>query len=270
MLSSMISKAAITRSSRYQQAVIQRWHSRGVSTTPLSSATRGHCSNKNFFNNFVLSTILHQPRQSKSHRILLDMALFSSALLLTTSSNNASAASCDKNNSPKSDDDNDFIAKIKAKISAQTITIPFSADDLLATAASQAQLALDSGIPTNLSYGFFAGYLSGFALKKIGKVASLTFGVGFVLLQTLAYQGYIDVNHEELARKVEGVLDRNGDGKVDGEDLRKVLEEVRGVVGFGIEESGEGGGDNGVKEQAKAVAGGGGFGLGFLGGLRSG
>ena len=93
-------------------------------------------------------------------------------------------------------------------------------------------------------------------------MASFTLGVGFVLLQTCAYCGYIDnVNHEELARRVvKETLDRDGDGKVDIEDLRRILEEVRGVVGFGFE----------GEDEMKAVAGGGGFGMGFLGGLRSG
>ena len=99
------------------------------------------------------------------------------------------------------------------------------------------------------------------------------------MLQVMAYNGYIDVNHERLRKEVEGILDRNGDGKVDTEDLERVVEEVKKVVGFGLlddsdneEESDkeEEGGEGGKKIKAKAVAGGGGFGLGFLGGLRSG
>ena len=96
----------------------------------------------------------------------------------------------------------------------------------------------------------------------------------------MAYNGYIDVNHERLRKEVEAILDRNGDGKVDTEDLERVVEEVKKVVGFGLlddneeeesgKEEGEGGGEGGKKIKAKAMAGGGGFGLGFLGGLRSG
>ncbi len=53
-------------------------------------------------------------------------------------------------------------------------------------------------------------------------------------------------------QKVEEILDRNGDGKVDTDDLEWVVEEVKRVVGFGLlddndeesrkEEGGEGGG----------------------------
>ena len=94
----------------------------------------------------------------------------------------------------------------------------------------------------------------------------------------MAYNGYIDVNHDKLGRQIEEILDRNGDGKVDTEDLERVVEEVKRVVGFGLlddnEEDEDGkeeeGGEGGKKIKAKAMAGGGGFGLGFLGGLRSG
>ena len=122
----------------------------------------------------------------------------------------------------------------------------------------------------HLSYGFFAGYLSGLALKKFGRIASLTLGMGFVMLQTLAYHGYIDVNHEKVARQVEEILDRNGDGVVDSEDIKSVVEELRKVVGFGILDDDEEDSEKEGNGKIKAIAGGGGFGLGFLGGLRSG
>ena len=89
-------------------------------------------------------------------------------------------------------------------------------------------------------------------------------------MQTLAYYGYIDVNHEDLKKKVEGALDRNGDGRVDVEDLKLVLDEVQSVVGFGLDDDGMEEEGSKEEEQVKAVAGGGGFGMGFLGGLRSG
>lgn len=90
------------------------------------------------------------------------------------------------------------------------------------------------------------------------------------MLQTLAYHGYIDVNHEKVARQVEEILDRNGDGVVDSEDIKSVVEELRKVVGFGILDDDEEDSEKEGKGKIKAIAGGGGFGLGFLGGLRSG
>jgi uncharacterized membrane protein (Fun14 family) len=122
---------------------------------------------------------------------------------------------------------------------------------------SQISLALASGIPTDVSYGFLAGYFSGLALKKIGKVASITLGVSFLALQALAYNGYIEVHHEKLQEQVQELLDRNHDGVVDSEDLRSVLEDVKSVAGFGFED------DN----NKKLIASSGGFSIGFCRGF---
>ena len=181
-----------------------------------------------------------------------------------TSTTTAIALCEDKDDSGNGDDD--FIAKIKAKMSSQSL--PDIGDmqnsevlnTLATTLGSNVSLALSSGIPTDLSYGFFAGYFSGLALKKVGKVASVTLGLGFLGLQTLAYNGYIEVHHEKLQQEVEKLLDRNNDGVVDADDVKSVLEDVRKVAGFGLDGNGD----------KKLLASGGGFGMGFYGGLRSG
>jgi hypothetical protein len=45
-------------------------------------------------------------------------------------------------------------------------------DSVAATAGGKMQGAVDSGIPTQLSYGFVSGYCSGMAFKKIGRLAA--------------------------------------------------------------------------------------------------
>lgn len=80
-------------------------------------------------------------------------------------------------------------------------------------------------------------------------------------MQALAYQGYIDVNHQKIAGEVEKLLDRNKDGKVDAEDLKGVIDDVRKVAGYGLESSGK---------EGELLVSGSGFSLGFYGGLRSG
>jgi uncharacterized membrane protein (Fun14 family) len=49
-------------------------------------------------------------------------------------------------------------------------------------------------ILSKLSFGMFAGYTSGYATKKIGKVAAVLVGVGFIFLQSLASAGYIEID----------------------------------------------------------------------------
>lgn len=49
-------------------------------------------------------------------------------------------------------------------------------------------------ILSKLSFGMFAGYTSGYATKKIGKIAAVLVGVSFIFLQSLAAAGYIEID----------------------------------------------------------------------------
>jgi hypothetical protein len=49
-------------------------------------------------------------------------------------------------------------------------------NQIASVAGEKVQEAVDSGVPTQLSYGFVCGYCSGYALKKAGKVAAIVFG----------------------------------------------------------------------------------------------
>jgi uncharacterized membrane protein (Fun14 family) len=113
------------------------------------------------------------------------------------------------------------------------------------------QAGIDSGIPTQLSYGFVSGYCSGYALKKVGKTAAFVFGLGFMSLQTLSYYGYVKVDHGQIRKDVENLLDLNDDGRVDGKDGELAYNHVMKVLQFNL-------------------PGGSGFAAGFVGGLRSG
>jgi FUN14 domain-containing protein 1 len=124
-------------------------------------------------------------------------------------------------------------------------------DSLAREAGSKISLALETGIPSQLSYGFVCGYCSGYALKKIGKAGAIVFGLGFMTLQTLSYSGYIQVDHEKLKSDLYQNLDLNEDGKVDAEDKNIALDKVMKVLQFNMPA-------------------GGGFAAGFVGGIRSG
>ena len=124
------------------------------------------------------------------------------------------------------------------------------------------------------------GFCSGYALKKVGKIAAtiagkcdawifwktvpswlkqlsqlaqsiLHTGLGFVTLQTLQYAGYVNVDHNVIKKDVESLLDLNEDGKVDHEDRKIATDKVMEVLQIGMPS-------------------GGGFVVGFVGGLRSG
>ena len=134
-------------------------------------------------------------------------------------------------------------------------------DDYASVIGTQLSLALSSGIPANLSYGFVAGYASGYALKKIGRVAAIVLGTAFLGMQTLAASGYVTVDHDKIQHRLEDLMDRNKDGKVNASDLKDVVDSAKKVAGFGIIEEGS---EVGLGASAA------GFGTGFYGGLRSG
>ena len=75
--------------------------------------------------------------------------------------------------------------------------------------------------------------------------------MGFVALQTLQYSGYIQVDHRKLQKDVEAVFDLDKDGSVDKDDIQMGYSKILSILQYNLPA-------------------GGGFGAGFLGGLRSG
>ena len=99
-------------------------------------------------------------------------------------------------------------------------------------ASHKAHALFDSGAPGQIGYGFMMGYSSGFCLKKISKV--LAFGIGglFIIMQTLAYNGFMSVNYDKMQKEAEKVLDVNHDGKVDMKDAEMAYANVQKVLGY--------------------------------------
>ena len=177
-----------------------------------------------------------------SHKNNASKSLILSTIVSTTGLGTTTITLCED----KNDDDDDILAKLK-----QVVNSTFDVDSFGHTLGSNAQEVIDSGVPTQISYGFICGYSSGFALKKIGKVASVILGLGFVTLQSLSYAGYIEVDHGKLKKEVENVLDLNNDGKLDDQDASSAYNKIMEVLQFNM-------------------SGGSGFVAGFVGGLRSG
>jgi len=149
------------------------------------------------------------------------------------------------------DDNKSFVDKILAKDRNGNIDWNGSMDKVAMEAGNSVQGAIDSGLPTQLSYGFVMGYCSGYALKKVGKVAAVVLGTGFVVLQSLQYGGYIKVDHSAIKTSVESMMDLNKDGTVDKEDMEQASSKIMEVLQFNMPA-------------------GGGFAAGFIGGVRSG
>ena len=59
-----------------------------------------------------------------------------------------------------------------------------------------------------VSFGGLAGFATGFALKKIGRVALVVFGMLFIVLQLLAYAGVVRVDWLRIQQFANPLLER--------------------------------------------------------------
>jgi uncharacterized membrane protein (Fun14 family) len=69
---------------------------------------------------------------------------------------------------------------------------------------------LDAAAPYlgQISFGGLAGFATGYAVKKIGKIALFIFGSVFILLQVLAFMGIIEINWLRIQQFAEPALQR--------------------------------------------------------------
>ncbi|GMH50825.1 hypothetical protein TrLO_g5691 [Triparma laevis f. longispina] len=98
------------------------------------------------------------------------------------------------------------------------------------------------------SGGFCAGFVSGYALKKIGKGVSFLVGLGFIGLQTLSYTGYISIDYTRAIADTKKSIPKSSKG---GDiDVKEIGEKVMEVLSFNLPA-------------------GGGFGAGVVAGVRT-
>jgi len=74
-----------------------------------------------------------------------------------------------------------------------------------------------------LTYGSALGGCTGYALKKMTKAAAFAIGSVFLLLQVLAFKGYIFVDWKKVEKDVVESLDQDGDGDFDGDDVKIMM-----------------------------------------------
>lgn len=58
-----------------------------------------------------------------------------------------------------------------------------------------------------ISFGAVAGFVAGYALKKIGKLVAVIIGVIFIIIQLLAWTGFLSVNWGVVQEAVEPLLE---------------------------------------------------------------
>ena len=86
-----------------------------------------------------------------------------------------------------------------------------------------------------LSFGSFAGFCSGYAVKKVSRMFAFAIGAGFVTIQLMRYNGLItDVHWDTYEKRFTELLDADGDGRVTPVDLQIHLRKVIDVLGFNV------------------------------------
>ena len=86
-------------------------------------------------------------------------------MVVTSAGPTALVALCDGGKNSGNGDENDIMTKLQQL-----------GDQFAVQAGEKIQAAVDSGVPTQLSYGFICGFCSGYSLKKAGKMAAGIFG----------------------------------------------------------------------------------------------
>lgn len=99
-----------------------------------------------------------------------------------------------------------------------------------------AALLPDFGVEVGL--GVVAGFSSGYAVKKLGRLAALTFGIGFIGIQLARHYGVVEDKHlpdlSTLDRTIKTHLDTDGDGKVTSKDLNVIANRVLRMLGANV------------------------------------
>lgn len=57
-----------------------------------------------------------------------------------------------------------------------------------------------------LAFGAVAGFVAGYALKKVGKLLALALGLLFIAVQLLAWAGFVSVNWVQVQETVDPLL----------------------------------------------------------------
>ncbi len=60
-----------------------------------------------------------------------------------------------------------------------------------------------------ITFGGLAGFVAGYALKKVSKLAALVLGLFFIGLQVMAYYGFIEIDWTRIQASVDPLLEED-------------------------------------------------------------
>eukprot|EP00611_Tribonema_gayanum_P032009 TRINITY_DN940_c0_g1_i2.p1 TRINITY_DN940_c0_g1~~TRINITY_DN940_c0_g1_i2.p1 ORF type:complete len:221 (-),score=47.62 TRINITY_DN940_c0_g1_i2:440-1102(-) len=81
-----------------------------------------------------------------------------------------------------------------------------------------------------IGFGGVLGACSGYAVKKVGKVAAFVIGTGFVAAQLANHFGYVNISWAQVKDKAVQAIDQDGSGVFDKEDAKMLWKKARKVL----------------------------------------
>jgi hypothetical protein len=157
----------------------------------------------------ILSPVLHRfsmcskiPFNTISTVVMLVTLLgYSSTVCAGNGSSNNS-----KDHKKKTSKDDDFFSTFHSKLRDNKVPMADELTSIVRNLAGSTKATVESGVPFQVGYGFMMGYSAGFCVKKVSKVLSFAVGVAFILVQSLSFAGYIDVNYGQIEDDVKVTL----------------------------------------------------------------
>jgi uncharacterized membrane protein (Fun14 family) len=157
----------------------------------------------------ILSPVLHRfsmcskiPFNTISTVVMLVTLLgYSSTVCAGNGSSNNS-----KDHKKKTSKDDDFFSTFHSKLRDNKVPMADELTSIVRNLAGSTKATVESGVPFQVGYGFMMGYSAGFCVKKVSKVLSFAVGAAFILVQSLSFAGYIDVNYGRIEDDVKVAL----------------------------------------------------------------
>ena len=86
----------------------------------------------------------------------------------------------------------------------------------------------------NIGVSGALGFVSGYALKTVGKGVAVLCGVAFITLQALQYYEVININYKKAEQAAIQALDQDGDGKLTTNDLKVAKDRLQKRLSVGM------------------------------------
>jgi uncharacterized membrane protein (Fun14 family) len=85
-----------------------------------------------------------------------------------------------------------------------------------------------------LGFGGLMGICTGVAMKRIGNKMAAVIGTGFIVLQSMAYLGYIQIDYGKVTKDATKLVDQDGDGNLTSKDLKILWEKFKDILSYNL------------------------------------